>query len=81
MTTPPAKLFGEAKASGEKLAMISLYDAPTAALACDAGADVLLVGDFMGNVVLGHENPIAVTMEDMVHHAAVVRRGVASSSR
>lgn len=75
------RLFGEARASGRKLAMISLYDAPTAALACDAGADLLLVGDSMGNVILGHEDPIPVTMEDATRHTAAVVRGVRASSR
>lgn len=75
------RLFGEARREGRKLAMISLYDAPTAALACDAGADLLLVGDSMGNVILGHEDPIPVTMEDATRHTAAVVRGVHASSR
>lgn len=74
------RLFREAKARGERLAMISLYDAPSAAVCCEAGADVLLVGDSMGNVILGHENPLPVTMEDLVHHTAAVARGVRDSS-
>lgn len=61
--------------------MISLYDAPTATLCCDAGADILLVGDSLGNVVLGHDNPVPVTVEDMIHHTSAVVRGVKSSSR
>jgi len=61
--------------------MVSLYDAPTAALACEAGADVILVGDSMGNVILGYEDFLSVTMEDMVRHTAAVARGVKSSSR
>ncbi len=81
MKTSPTKLFAQAKQSGEKLAMISLYDAPSAALAADAGADVLLVGDSMGNVILGHEGTIPVTMEAMVHHTGAVVRGVKNSSR
>ena len=75
------RLFRDAKTGGERLAMISVYDAPSAALCCDAGADVLLVGDSMGNVILGHENTIAVTMEDMTRHTAAVARGAAGSSR
>ena len=81
MTASPVRLFGGAKARGEKLAMISLYDAPTAALCCDAGVDVILVGDSLGNVVLGHESTVPVTMEDMLLHTATVARGVRSSSR
>ncbi len=75
------RLFREAKARDEKLAMISLYDAPSAALCCDAGVDVLLVGDSMGNVILGYENTLSVTMEEMLHHTAAVARGVQASSR
>ena len=81
MTLSPPKLFGEAKSRGEKLAMVSLYDAPTAALCCDAGADVLLVGDSLGNVILGHDGTVPVTMEDMLRHTAAVARGVKGSSR
>ena len=61
--------------------MISLYDAPTAELCCDAGVDCLLVGDSLGNVVLGYDNFISVTMEDMIRHAAAVARGAQRSSR
>ena len=61
--------------------MISLYDAPTAELCCDAGADCLLVGDSLGNVVLGYDNFISVTMEDMIRHTAAVARGAQRSSR
>lgn len=61
--------------------MVSLYDAPTAALGCDAGADVLLVGDSMGNTILGHDDPLPVTMEDMTRHTGAVARGARGSSR
>ncbi len=81
MTTPPTKLFAQAKARGGKLAMISLYDAPSAALSCDAGADILLVGDSMGNVILGHEGTVPVTMETMILHTGAVVRGAKGSSR
>src|SRR5918995_3798 len=74
MSASPVRLFRGAKARGERLAMISLYDAPGAALCCDAGVDVLLVGDSLGNVVLGYENTLAVTIGDMVHHTAAVAR-------
>lgn len=59
--------------------MVSLYDAPSAALAADSGADILLVGDSMGNVILGHEGTVPVTMEVMRHHTEAVWRGVKSS--
>ena len=55
--------------------MITAYDAPTAAAAFDAGIDVLLVGDSLAPTVLGYRNTLPVTMEQMLHHAAAVRRG------
>lgn len=61
--------------------MISLYDAPSATLSADSGADILLVGDSMGNVILGHDGTIPVTMEAMIHHTGAVVRGVKNSSR
>ena len=77
----PIQVLSEAKASGKPVAMISLYDAPTAELCCDAGADCILVGDSLGNVVLGYDNFLSVTMEDMLRHTAAVARGVRKSSR
>jgi 3-methyl-2-oxobutanoate hydroxymethyltransferase len=71
----------DAKARGEKVAMVSLYDAPSAALSCDAGVDCILVGDSMGNVILGYDDFLSVTMEDMTRHTAAVVRGVKASSR
>lgn len=75
------KIFATSKAAGQRLAMVSLYDAPSARLACDAGVDALLVGDSLGNVLLGFDNTLAVTLEDMVRHTGAVVRGVAASSR
>lgn len=77
----PAKLFHLKKSRGEALAMLSLYDAPTAQLACDAGADVLLVGDSMGNVVLGHDTFLQATLDDIARGTEAVVRGVKLSSR
>ena len=77
----PIQVLSDAKASGEPAAMISLYDAPTAELCCDAGADCLLVGDSLGNVVLGYDKFIFATMEDMIRHTAAVTRGAGRSSR
>ncbi len=81
MTISPTRLFREAREEGRAIAMISLYDAPSAALCCEAGADILLVGDSMGNVILGYDSPLSVTMEDIRHHTAAVVRGVKGSSR
>lgn len=75
-----SRLFGGARNQGELLTMISLYDAPSAALCCDAGVDVLLVGDSLGNVILGYESTVSVTMEDMLHHTAAVARGAKGSA-
>src|SRR5262249_5970512 len=56
--------------------MITAYDYPTACLVDEAGVDVVLVGDSLGMVVLGHDTTITVTMDDMVHHTRAVVRGV-----
>ncbi|HME12556.1 MAG TPA: 3-methyl-2-oxobutanoate hydroxymethyltransferase [Candidatus Acidoferrum sp.] len=59
----------------QKITCLTAYDYPTARLLDEAGVDVLLVGDSLGMVVLGHESTLPVTIEDMLHHAAAVRRG------
>lgn len=64
------------KQAGEKIVVVTAYDFPTGRLADEAGVDVVLVGDSLGNTVLGFENTISVTLEHMVHHTAAVRRGV-----
>lgn len=58
----------------EKIAMLTAYDAPFARALDAAGVDTILVGDSMGNVVLGYENTLPVTMDAMVHHTAAVCR-------
>ena len=67
--------FKQAKADGKKLTMLTAYDYSTAALVDSAGIDGILVGDSLGNVMLGYEDTISVTMEDMIHHGAAVARG------
>lgn len=62
---------------GEAIAMLTAYDATTAALVDAAGVDMILVGDSLGNVVLGHETTLPVTLDDMIRHAAAVKRGSA----
>ncbi len=63
------------KERGEKISMLTCYDYSTAKLMDQAGIDMLLVGDSLGNVILGYEDTISVTMEDMIHHSAAVARG------
>ena len=67
--------FAEAKAKGEKVTMLTAYDYSTAKLIDAAGVDSILVGDSLGNVMLGYDDTISVTMEDMIHHGAAVARG------
>lgn len=71
--------FGRRKRAGEKIIMLTSYDAPTAAIAAAAGIDVILVGDSVGMAQLGYSNTIPVTMEDMMHHTKAVRRGAPNS--
>jgi len=61
---------------GEKIRMITAYDAPSARVADRAGADIILVGDSLANVVLGYESTPQVTMDEMIHHTAAVTRTV-----
>src|SRR5690348_11877047 len=60
----------------EKITCLTAYDYPTARLLDEAGVDVILVGDSLSMVVLGHESTLPVTLEDMLHHTRAVRRGV-----
>ncbi|GGA23304.1 3-methyl-2-oxobutanoate hydroxymethyltransferase [Paenibacillus physcomitrellae] len=63
------------KQGGEPIAMVTAYDYPSARLAEEAGVDMLLVGDSLGNVVLGYDSTIPVTLDDMVYHSRTVARG------
>jgi 3-methyl-2-oxobutanoate hydroxymethyltransferase len=62
------------KAAGEKILALTAYDFPVAKIIDDAGIDLILVGDSLGMVVLGYENTIPVTMDDMIHHTKPVAR-------
>ncbi|MBD3221530.1 3-methyl-2-oxobutanoate hydroxymethyltransferase, partial [bacterium] len=74
--TPTLDAFRQADDPDRRLVMITAYDVPTARLAAAAGVDVLLVGDSLGQVLLGHETTLTVTLDEMIHHArAVVRAG------
>jgi 3-methyl-2-oxobutanoate hydroxymethyltransferase len=61
--------------ANEKIAMVTAYDFPSAKQAEEAGVDMILVGDSLGNVVLGYDSTIPVTLSDMIHHAKAVKRG------
>ena len=65
-----------ARSTGRHLAMLTAYDYPTARLVDQAGIDIILVGDSVGNNVLGYDSTLPVTMEEMLHHVKAVTRGV-----
>jgi 3-methyl-2-oxobutanoate hydroxymethyltransferase len=71
-TTAPA--IAARKGSGSPIVMITAYDAPSARIVDDAGADVILVGDSLANVVLGYDDTLQVTIDDMAHHVGAVAR-------
>lgn len=71
MTTHKIRLM---KKKGKKLVMLTAYDAPTAKILSDSGVDIILVGDSVGNTLLGYESTIPVTLDDVIHHCAAVAR-------
>ena len=68
--------FRKAKEDGQKLSMLTCYDYSTAKLMDEVGINGILVGDSLGNTMMGYEDTISVTMEDMIHHGASVARGL-----
>jgi 3-methyl-2-oxobutanoate hydroxymethyltransferase len=69
----------EARSRGERLVMMTAYDFSQARLVEEAGADIVLVGDSLAMVVLGHDDTLSVTVDEMLHHVKAVKRGVQSS--
>ncbi len=67
------------KREGRKIAVLTAYDAATARILDDAGVDIILVGDSLGNVVQGHSSTLPVTLEDMIYHTKMVSRGVTNA--
>ena len=74
-----AQVLLEKKQRGEAIAAITAVDFPTARLADDAGADLILVGDSLAMTVLGYDSTLPITMDEMLHHTRAVRRGVQSA--
>ena len=65
----------EMKARGEKIPMMTAYDYTSARIVDDAGIPIILVGDTLGQVVLGYDSTLPVTMDEMIHHTRAVARG------
>lgn len=63
-----------ARKGGQRIAMVTAYDAPSASIASQAGIDIILVGDSVANAMLGHEHTLAVDVDVMIHHTAAVAR-------
>ena len=68
--------FLKRKMSAQPIAMLTAYDCPSARILDECGIDVVLVGDSVGTTVLGYDNITRVTMDDMLHHIAAVKRGI-----
>ena len=70
------KVLSEMKKQGEKITMLTAYDFLTAKFLDEAGIEVILVGDSLGNVIQGHETTLPVTLEEMIYHTKIVKRAV-----
>ncbi|MFZ7102370.1 MAG: 3-methyl-2-oxobutanoate hydroxymethyltransferase [Peptococcaceae bacterium] len=74
-TKVPIPKFKEYKQEGKKVTMITVYDYPMAALVDQSEAEMILVGDSLGMVVLGYDDTVPVTMDEVIHHLKAVKRG------
>src|ERR1700729_2633005 len=74
MAQQPTVPAVRARKGGVPLVMVTAYDAPTARIADAAGVDMILVGDSVAMVVLGYDDTLSVTVDDMVHHTGAVAR-------
>lgn len=63
------------KGTDKKISMITAYDYTMAKIVDESGVNTILVGDSLGNTILGYEDTISVTVDDMIHHSAAVARG------
>ena len=79
MSKKTVATFLEMKHTGEKITMLTAYDYSMAKILDQAGVDSILVGDSLGMTMLGYEDTLAVTMEDMIHHTKAVKRGVSNA--
>ena len=71
--------FQSKKNNEEKITCLTCYDFPTAKILDEAGIDLILVGDSLGNVILGYENTRPVSIDDMLHHTRAVKKGVSKA--
>jgi 3-methyl-2-oxobutanoate hydroxymethyltransferase len=69
----------QSRKGGEKISMVTAYDYPTAQLLEKAGIEIILVGDSLGTVLLGHSSTVPVTMDNMLHHTRAVTKAVSTS--
>ena len=78
--TAPAVRARKVRSGADPLVMVTAYDAPGARIAHEAGVDLVLVGDSLAMVVLGYDDTLQVTTDDMAHHVAAVARGLKASA-
>jgi len=76
ISSSPTGSSERSNSDGRKIVCLTAYDYPTARLMDEAGVDIVLVGDSLGMVVLGYDNTLPLTVEEMLHHTRAARRGV-----